>query len=88
LFKTSIRNKLIILLLLVTIVPFGSAIAVTYIYTKESLSDQAIQENLNLLYQGKVNIENYIAELNNQTLSIYRNSNFMNYLKVSVCQKS
>ncbi|OIJ17501.1 histidine kinase [Anaerobacillus alkalilacustris] len=81
--KTSIRNKLIVLLLLVTIVPFGSAILVTYIYTKESLNDQAIQTNLNLLYQGKVNIEGYLNELNNHTLSIYRNVDFMNHLKIS-----
>ncbi|OIJ22288.1 histidine kinase [Anaerobacillus alkalidiazotrophicus] len=81
--KTSIRNKLIVLLLLVTIVPFGSAIFVTYIYTKESLNDQAIQTNLNLLYQGKVNIEGYLSELNNHTLSIYRNVDFMKHLKIS-----
>ncbi|WP_100406312.1 sensor histidine kinase [Bacillus solitudinis] len=82
--KKSIRNKLIVLLLLITVIPFGSSIVITYIYTKDSLNDKAIQENLNLLYQGKVNIETNIKELNNLTLSIYRNPDFMNYLKISV----
>lgn len=81
LLKTSIRNKLIVLLLLITIIPFGSSIIVTYLYTKESLKDQSIQENINLLYQGKVNIESYLKELNNFTFSFYNNSNFMNYLR-------
>ncbi|MFC0558837.1 sensor histidine kinase [Halalkalibacter alkalisediminis] len=79
--KTSIRNKLIVLLLLITIIPFGSSIIVTYLYTKESLKDQSIQENINLLYQGKVNIESYLKELNNFTFAFYNNPDFMNYLR-------
>ncbi|WP_332696043.1 sensor histidine kinase [Halalkalibacter lacteus] len=82
-FKRSIRNKLIVLLLLITIIPFGSSIIVTYLYTKESLKDQSIQENVNLLYQGKVNIDNYLRELNNFTLSFYSNPDLMNYLRKS-----
>ncbi|MGM0878027.1 MAG: sensor histidine kinase [Bacillota bacterium] len=80
-FKTSIRNKLIILLLLITIVPFGTSIVITYLYTKESLKDQFVQENVNLLYQGKVNLEGYVGELKNLTLSFYNNDDFMNYLR-------
>ncbi|WP_078552899.1 sensor histidine kinase [Bacillus alkalicellulosilyticus] len=79
----SIRSKLITLLLLITIIPFGTSIIVTYFYTTQSLKEQAIDENLNLLYQGKVNIETYIRELNNQALVIYQNPDFMNYLKSS-----
>ncbi|WP_202081599.1 cache domain-containing sensor histidine kinase [Caldalkalibacillus salinus] len=78
----SIRNKLIILLLVITIVPFGSAIIVTYMYTKESLTEQSIQENMNLLYQGKENIETYLKDLNHFNLSLYHNHDFMNYLKI------
>ncbi|MFC0472676.1 sensor histidine kinase [Halalkalibacter kiskunsagensis] len=82
-FKKSIRNKLIILLLVITIIPFGTSIIVTYLYTKESLKDQSIQENVNLLYQGKVNTENYLRDLNNFTLSFYSNTDIMNYLRKS-----
>lgn len=81
--KMSIRNKLIVLLLLITIVPFGTSIVVTYLYTKESLKDQFVQENVNLLYQGKVNLEEYIDELKNLTMPFYNNIDFMNYLRYS-----
>ncbi|WP_413378483.1 cache domain-containing sensor histidine kinase [Alkalihalobacillus sp. 1P02AB] len=79
--KSSIRQKLITLLLLFTIIPFGASIVVTFLYTKESLKDQAIEENVNLLYQGKVNIDSYVKELNNLTLSVYNNLEFISYLK-------
>ncbi|MCP3741716.1 sensor histidine kinase [Rossellomorea sp. BNER] len=79
--KTSIRNKLIVLLLLITILPFGTSIIITYFYTKETLKDQVVQENSNLLYQGKVNLENYINELDGLTLSLYNNPDFLNFIK-------
>ncbi|WP_163537481.1 sensor histidine kinase [Gracilibacillus sp. YIM 98692] len=82
-FKTSIRNKLIVLLLLITIIPFGSSVFVTFFYTKETLTEKAIEENSNLLYQGKINIENYLNELNSLTLTIYNNPDFMNHLAAS-----
>ncbi|KKI91540.1 histidine kinase [Bacillus sp. SA1-12] len=79
--KTSIRKKLIVLLLLITIVPFGTSIVITYLYTKESLKDEFIKENVNLLYQGKLNLEAYIEELKNLTISFYNNVDFMDYLR-------
>ncbi|HLO12420.1 MAG TPA: histidine kinase [Pseudoneobacillus sp.] len=82
-FRSSIRNKLIVLLLIITIIPFGSSIIITYFHTKESLKNQLVQENSNLLYQGKVNLENYINELNGLTLSLYNNPGFINFLKNS-----
>ncbi len=80
-FKGSIRNKLIVLLLIATIVPFGTSIVITYYHTTESLKIQAIKENSNLLYQGKVNLESYINELNGLTLSLYNNPGFINFLR-------
>jgi two-component system, sensor histidine kinase YesM len=79
--KTSIRNKLIVLLLITTIVPFGSSIVITYLYTKNSIEDQVVSESRNLLYQGKVNLESYINELNDLTLSLYNNPDFINYMR-------
>lgn len=79
--KTSIRNKLIVLLLLITIVPFGTSIVITFFYTKESLKDEFVEENVNLLYQGKLNIEGYMGELKNLTLSFYNNMDFMRYMR-------
>lgn len=82
-FRSSIRNKLIAFLLVATIVPFGTSIIITYFHTKESLKNQVVQENSNLLYQGKVNLEGYINELNGLTLSLYNNPGFINFLKNS-----
>lgn len=79
--KKSIRNKLIILLFLATILPYGTSMIITYIHTKEAIENRVVQENTNLLYQGKVNLESYIKELNGLTLSLYNNPNFMNYLR-------
>ncbi|GAE32112.1 cache domain-containing sensor histidine kinase [Halalkalibacter hemicellulosilyticus] len=81
--KMSIRNKLIILLLLITVIPFGSSLVVTFMYTKESLKDQAIQENKHLLYQGKMNMETYLRDLSFGMIALYNNSDFMNYLRKS-----
>ncbi|MGD6957923.1 sensor histidine kinase [Rossellomorea aquimaris] len=79
--KTSIRNKLIVLLMITTIVPFGSSIIITYLYTKDSIEEQVVEESSNLLYQGKVNLESYINELNGLTLSLYNNPDFINFMR-------
>ncbi|MFC4323631.1 cache domain-containing sensor histidine kinase [Litchfieldia salsa] len=82
-FRKSIRNKLIILLLVATIIPFGSSIIITYYHTKESIKNQVVQENMNLLYQGKVNLQSYLTELNGLPLSLYNNPEFMTFMKSS-----
>ncbi|MCA1059746.1 sensor histidine kinase [Rossellomorea aquimaris] len=79
--KTSIRNKLIVLLMITTIVPFGSSIIITYLYTKDSIEEQVVKESSNLLYQGKVNLESYINELNGLSLSLYNNPDFINFMR-------
>ncbi|WP_339147924.1 MULTISPECIES: sensor histidine kinase [unclassified Sutcliffiella] len=80
-FKKSIRNKLIALLLIITILPFGTSIIITYYQTKEAFKDLVVQENSNLLYQGKINLQNYLSELNGLTLSLYNNPDFINYMR-------
>ncbi|EDL65166.1 sensor histidine kinase [Bacillus sp. SG-1] len=79
--KNSIRNKLIVLLMITTIIPFGSSIIITYLYTKNSIEEEVVQESSNLLYQGKINLENYINELSGLTLSLYNNPDFINYMR-------
>lgn len=81
--KKSIRNRIIALLLITTIIPFGSSIVITYFYTKEYLTNQAIQENRNLLFQGKLNLESYLDDLNQLTLSLYNNPDFINFMRSS-----
>lgn len=79
--RKSIRNKLIVLLLLITVLPFGTSIIITYYHTKEAFKDLVVQENSNLLYQGKINLETYLKELNGLTLSLYNNPDFINFMR-------
>ncbi|MDC3415820.1 sensor histidine kinase [Aquibacillus salsiterrae] len=80
-FKTSIRNRLIAILLIITTIPFGTSIIITYFYTKDSIKNQYIEENVNLLYQGRVNIESYINDFKDLTVSFYNNTDFMRYMR-------
>ena len=59
-FKMSIRNKLMVLLLTVTVIPITTSIIITNIYIKNSVTDESIRENMNLLSLGKSNIMNYM----------------------------
>ncbi len=82
-FQHSIRNKLILLLLLITVIPFGASIFLTYYHTTETLKTQSIHENMNLLSQGKLNLEFYIAELDKLTQNIYNNPDFFTFLRTN-----
>ncbi|MFD0697535.1 sensor histidine kinase [Paenibacillus sp. GCM10027628] len=70
-FQSSVRHKLIALLLISTVVPIVSSIVITYIYTNESIKDRTIQENTRLLSEGKRNIANYLETVNNASLILY-----------------
>lgn len=70
-------------MLLATIIPYGSSILITYYYTKSSLEDQLIEESSNLLYQGRTNLENYLQDLSDLTLSVYNYPDFLNYMRSS-----
>lgn len=73
-FKHSIRQKLIVLLLLSTIVPILSSIVITYTYTKSTLKDQAIQQNARLISEVRKNIVNYLDTVSRSTLTVYSNT--------------
>ncbi|WP_176220639.1 sensor histidine kinase [Cohnella massiliensis] len=79
--RTSLRNKLVILLLAISVLPFASSVVFTYFYTRDSLKDQFVQENVNLLDLGKVYLESYMDELLDITLSVYSNPNLLSYLR-------
>lgn len=79
-----IRNKLILFLMLVTVIPFGTSIAITYYYTKESLKDQFISENYKLIHQAKYDLSDYFQSINQIPLTLYLNRNFMNILEFGI----
>lgn len=70
-FKTSIRNKLMGLLLAATIIPIATSIFMSYVYTKKTVTEESIGRNLNLISLGKSNIENYMETINQTSLSVY-----------------
>lgn len=74
-FRTSLRNKLIGLLLAATIIPIMTSITISYFYTKNTVLEESIQENMDLIALGKDNIENYLTVIEETSKSVYR---FMN----------
>ncbi|MEX2462503.1 MAG: sensor histidine kinase [Paenibacillaceae bacterium] len=74
-FKTSIRNKLMGLLFVATIVPIVTSMVISYLYTKSSVTEETIRRNSSLLALGKSNIENYMKTINQASLSIYALAN-------------
>lgn len=67
----SIRNKLIVFLLLAILLPMIISIFISYMYTRESLKNEFIRENSHTIYQGKRNIEEYLEQINNISLIVY-----------------
>lgn len=77
----SIRSRLILFMLLATTVPLLLSITITYIHTKETIKEQALEENRNLIYQGKVNLTNYLNSINQASLTLYTDANFLRNLR-------
>lgn len=68
----SIRNKLIVFLLIAIILPMIISIFISYMYTRESLKREFIRENLNTVYQGKSSIQEYLENINQVSLKVYK----------------
>lgn len=81
--KTSIRNKLIVLLLSAVVIPTSISIAMTYMFTKQSLKERFIEENTSLLLQGRQLLLSHMELLNRASLSPYGNSSLYNILTSS-----
>ncbi|MDQ1910139.1 histidine kinase [Paenibacillus sp. GD4] len=69
--KNSIRNKLILFLLVATILPIATSIWITYFFTKQNITAETIRQNSNLIFQGKTNIINYFNILQQTSLFPY-----------------
>ncbi|MDQ0896751.1 histidine kinase [Paenibacillus sp. V4I7] len=70
-FRHSIRNKLILFLLIATLVPFTTSIVVSYIFTKEKVTEDTITNNSALLSQAKMNLLNYLNGVVQASTTIY-----------------
>lgn len=70
-FRHSIRNKLILFLLIATLVPFITSIVVSYIFTKEKVTEDTVTNNSALISQAKLNILNYLNGVVQASTTIY-----------------
>lgn len=79
--KNSIRSKLIILLLIATIIPFGLSILASYFYTKNKVTSEFVKNNYDLLNRSGNDLLNYFKEIHSIPLSIYNNRPFLSVLE-------
>lgn len=79
--RGSIRNKLILFMLIATIIPIVTSIIVTYSYNIESVKKKALKENSNLLFQGKTNLTHYFSIIDQATLAAYSDYRVFNILQ-------
>lgn len=74
-FETSIRRKLMLLLLAVTVIPITISMLLSNNYIKNKVTEKSILENQNLLSLGKNNIISYMDMINNTSLDVYNSLN-------------
>lgn len=76
----NIRTKLIVFMLLPTILCIVTSMVISYYHTSQSLRERAVKENTNLLYQGSLNVQSMLQELNRISLVVYSDSNLYRLL--------
>ncbi len=79
--KNNIRTKLLFLLLIIIIFPIGASTVLNHYQTRSSIEERSIQENANLLSQGRMNVESYLKAVNQLSVSVYSNTNLLNMMR-------
>ena len=69
--RHSIRNKLILFLLIATLIPFLTSLVVSYFFTKQKVTEDTLTYNSALLSQGKTNLVNYLDGVVQASSTIY-----------------
>ncbi|AIQ11632.1 cache domain-containing sensor histidine kinase [Paenibacillus durus] len=83
-FKHSIRNRLMALVLLAAVIPAGVSVIFSYLYTKQSVTEQSLDQNRRLLALGAANLDNYFQGINQRSLSIYSGINVQGSFYTSI----
>ncbi|MNB82049.1 Sensor histidine kinase YpdA [compost metagenome] len=83
-FKHSIRTRLMALVLLAAVIPAGVSVIFSYLYTKQSFTEQALNQNRKLLTLGAANLSSYFQKINQLGLSIYSGINIQNSFYTSI----
>lgn len=81
-----IRKKLIIFLLLATVLPFGTAITVTYFQTTKSVNDRFVSTNHDLIKKGQEELIVYLEDVAQMSSVLYRYTPFMNVMRQGISQ--
>jgi two-component system sensor histidine kinase YesM len=84
--KNSIRNKLILFLLTATMLPIAASLAITYLFTKATVSEEAVQMNTRLLSQGKTNLTHYLDMMLLSSLAVYHDVRLYDILNIGGLQ--
>ncbi|BCG57693.1 sensor histidine kinase [Paenibacillus sp. URB8-2] len=85
-FKHSIRNRLMALVLLAAVIPAGVSVMFSYLYTKQSVTEQSVGQNRKLLTLGTANLDNYFQGINQRALSIYSGINIQSSFYTSILE--
>ncbi|QWU17226.1 two-component system, sensor histidine kinase YesM [Paenibacillus sophorae] len=83
-FKHSIRNRLMALVLLAAVIPAGVSVIFSYLYTKQSVTEQSVGQNRKLLALGAANLDNYFQGIDQRALSIYSGINVQSSFYTSI----
>lgn len=82
----SIRKKLIILLFVATVLPFGSSIAITYFQTTKSLNNRFVSTNHDLIDKGEEELSVYLDDVAQISSVLYRYTPFMNVMRDGISE--
>jgi len=81
LIRSSLRNKLIVFVLVATILPMTTFLLIMHFFTKDKLEEKAVQDSVRLIYQGKGNLLNYVQSVQQSIKLIYNNEPLMDMLR-------
>lgn len=74
-FRNSIRTRLMALVLLASVIPSGISVTFSYLYTKQSVTEQSVKQNTKLLMLGEANLSSYFSGMNQRVMSLYSGIN-------------
>ncbi|NMO97232.1 histidine kinase [Paenibacillus lemnae] len=70
-------------MILAAVIPTLISMMISYVMTTGSMKERAVTENQNLLYQGSLNLENDLEELDRSSLIVYSDPEFFRSLTYS-----